>query len=130
MLALAALIKGSSSSAQPLDQAILVTQVLVIVFMVCAGAFYLTTTALQNWLASHADSNEIQFWIFLNLRLLEPLLIFFFLMESIAYLATGLAIGNAAMFIGAGFLVAALVQSIGMRPILDAVRASMPVISK
>ena len=56
------------------------------------------------------------------LRLLEPLVIFYFIVHSMAFLATGVPLHSPAFLLGSSFLVAALVQYAKFSEIVAAAR--------
>lgn len=56
------------------------------------------------------------------LKLLEPLIIFYFIIHSMAFLATGVPLHSPAFLLGSAFLVAALIQFVGFNRIVDAAR--------
>ncbi len=61
--------------------------------------------------------------IVISLRLLEPLVIFYFIIHSLAFLVTGIPIHSPAFMLGSGLLVAALVNFVGLKAIIQSAAA-------
>jgi len=57
------------------------------------------------------------------LKILEPLIIFYFIIHSMAFLATGVPLHSPAFLLGSGFLVAALLQFVGLSEVVKAATA-------
>lgn len=93
--------------------------VFIIVGILCYLSSYMSKTF---WSAARLEeSSELTptVVIFL-LKLLEPLIIFYFIIHSMAFLSTGVPLHSPAFLLGSGFLVAALIQYAGLDNIVQA----------
>lgn len=86
--------------------------VFVIVGMLCLLSAYLSRRFWSDLARSDStrQSEMAATFIVVLLRLLEPLVIFYFIVHSMAFMATGVPLHSPAFLLGSSFLVAALVQ--------------------
>jgi hypothetical protein len=64
------------------------------------------------------ESRQTSIVVVFLLKLLEPLIIFYFIIHSMAFLATGVPLHSPAFLLGSAFLVAALIQYVGLANIV------------
>jgi hypothetical protein len=124
MLALAALIKLGNQDASLIDKGIMTCVVAAMVF-----ALTMTAALIARWnLALKGGSKRgraaAKLWIQITLRLAEPLLIFYFLLQVLAYIATGYPIDTPVLLFAAAIMVLAMVEVHGFTRIVDAARST------
>jgi hypothetical protein len=134
MLALAALIKASATETDASVNKFFMT------IVVGASVFVFTWACI--WFARNKLSEDrvyidgtgnqpsdqgraaAKMWILVTLRLLEPLLIFYFLIQLLATMATRIQVDSPALLFAAVLLVLAIIQIHGLARICDAALAS------
>ena len=133
MLALAALIKASDQTASVEDKAMMTFIVAISVFLLTLGsAAFARRKFAGDPLPADGDDEPAssqgraaaKLWILVTLRLVEPLLIFYFLIQLLANMATGIQIDSPALLFAAVLMVGAIVQMHGLARICDAVQLS------
>jgi hypothetical protein len=132
MLALAALIKATEKAADMGEKVLMTLIVGVSVFSLTLGAAFLARHKMAASPASTGAPDEpteisktlARLWILVTLRLMEPLLIFYFLLQLLAHMSTGMHIDSPALLLAAALMVVAIVQRHSLAKILDAVRAT------
>lgn len=101
--------------------------VFCVVWILCILSAFLSRYFWKN-IAETIDvrrNNTMAVFIVVALRLLEPLVIFYFIIHSMAFLATGVPLHNPAFLLGSGFLIAALIQYVGFGNLIDAAQAQV-----
>ena len=102
------------------------TMVVTIAVFIVVGVFcYLSSLmSKQFWSISQtSERSELSaIVIVFILKLLEPLIIFYFIIHSMAFLATGVPLHSPAFLLGSAFLVAALIQFVGFDKIIEAAK--------
>lgn len=98
------------------------TAVFFVVFALCllaskASKGFWTTLATR---ANYESHKLTAVFIVLALKLLEPFVIFYFIIHSMAFLATGVPLHSPAFLLGSGLLVAGLIQYVTFARILAA----------
>jgi len=99
--------------------------VFIIVGLLCYASAYISKNFWKNLRESGDQKNLMAVFIVVALRLLEPLVIFYFIIHSMAFLATGVPVHNPAFLLGSGFLMAALIQYVGFEHIIEASQAQV-----
>lgn len=96
--------------------------VFVVVGLLCYASAKISRSFWTNRLI-HEDEDYagvVAKFVVIGLKLLEPLVIFYFIIHSMAFLATGVPLHSPAFILGAGFLVAALIEFVGFKKIIEA----------
>ena len=132
MLALAALLKASDQSASSSDKIIMAIVVAVAVFVFTLGSAAFararfseeTPVSMEGVETTAYGRGAAKIWVLVTLRLLEPLLIFYFLIQLLAAMSTGVHIDSPSLLFAAVIMVAAIVQQHGLARICAAVLAS------
>lgn len=98
--------------------------VFVVVWLLCLLSAYLSRRFWSDLASSDSfgQGAVAATFIVVLLRLLEPLVIFYFIVHSMAFLATGVPLHSPAFLLGSSFLVAALVQYSKFSEIVAAAR--------
>ena len=101
---------------------VITVAVYLIVALLCYLSAKLSNRFWRSIAASTIDDDQITTALFIvvTLRLLEPFVIFYFIIHSLAFLATGVPIHSPAFLLGSALLVAALIQYVGFGAILTA----------
>lgn len=96
--------------------------VFLIVGIFCFAAAKISQVFWSNIAQEEGENHRViaANFIVVALKLLEPLVIFYFIIHSMAFLATGIPLHSPAFILGSGFLVAALVQYVGFKEIVGA----------
>jgi hypothetical protein len=96
--------------------------VFVVVYLLCLFASKASKGFWTTLAARSKDKNRklTAVFIVLSLKLLEPFVIFYFIIHSMAFLATGVPLHSPAFLLGSGLLVAALIQYVTFTRIVDA----------
>lgn len=157
MLALAAVVKsgeklvefpsglrGRETSLSDLTQQILATFdnkffmasgfIVVAVYLIVGCMSFMATWVSRNFWDSGANSRRLPadsleaHFVVVALRLLEPTIIFYFIIHSMAFLATGIPMHSPAFLLGSGLLVAALIQFVGFSKVAAAAQAQVAMV--
>ena len=98
--------------------------VFLIVGSLCFFSAFISKLFWKRISEGHEEINSEMTAIFIviSLRLLEPIVIFYFIIHAMAFLSTGVPVHNPRFLLGSGFLVAALIQYVGFAQILDSAR--------
>lgn len=132
MLALAALMKASEETSDVAEKIVMIAVIgiAVLFFTLCSIAFAKWRLSEdQTYMDGSGDQGSVEgrkearMWILITLRLVEPLLIFYFLVQLLATMATGIKIDSPALLFAAVIMVVAIVQMHGLARICDAARA-------
>jgi hypothetical protein len=130
MLALAALLQANNSVVSVEQKLSISVVVFVTVFVLVWGTAVFCRKKLSVNIANlqQADDNSLTatdlsvLWVLVSLRLAEPLVIFYFLLELFAFMATGIDLSSPAFLLAAALMVAAVVQLHGLEKIVKAAR--------
>ncbi len=91
----------------------------IIVGLLCYVSCHISRLYWSNAERFKSDDSTSTIVVFI-LKILEPLIIFYFIIHSMAFLATGVPLHSPAFLLGAGFLVAALLQYVGLSEVVRA----------
>ena len=103
------------------------TAVFIVVFFLCLFAAKISNIFWLNLADDDMSDDKILSagFIVVALKLLEPLVIFYFIIHSMAFLVTGVPLHSPAFILGSGFLVAALVEYVTFNAIVVASKAQV-----
>jgi hypothetical protein len=124
MLALAALINSGHQETTFLDKLVMTGVITFAVFGFTFGAAVLVQRGFNFTAGANRRGKTIAtLWVQITLRLAEPTLIFYFMLQILATMATGHAIDTPALLFAAVIMVAAMIDMHGLARICDSVRS-------
>ncbi len=132
MLALAALIKATDQTASHVDRIIMTGIVVASVFTLTLGTSlvarrkFVEKSMPPDGVGEAPSEHSRKFaklWLMVTLRLVEPLLIFYFLLQLLAHMVVGIHIDSPALLLAAVLMVVAIIQMHGLARVVDAVRS-------
>lgn len=122
MLAIAFLLKGLNALQSVQDvwviSQIIFVSVTVTTLAVCYGCKFAFGELLDETVQQKSDGERLTYFLFL-LKLIEPLLVFFFVVELMSFVIWGRLESSPLFFLASGLLVFALLRDVTMRGIID-----------
>lgn len=125
MLALAAMIKATNQTTSTKEKLLMTLVVSLCVFLFTLLAAMLARKKLAETASKENSRTKIhqqqlaKIWILITLRLAEPLFVFYFLLQLLAWLATGIHMDSIALWVAASLMVAAIIETHGLTKIIE-----------